>query len=195
VKSLVIMPAMLICVLGELATAQNSTAIPSWVRPGVVVTYNGFSSFLRGGQPDKSVTVVETTEVISVSGNAVSGISHIRNPSIPLPAQDAKWLSVEGTACSGYFGRFWVDPLHPTDSVKGPNGESFTVKGHGPYSLGGQTWNSTGLTYENPSTGVRYDLTFDADSGLILAYAEVSPAQQAYKFFASIAGANLASPK
>src|SRR6266436_5780514 len=91
--------------LSTAASAQTSTSIPSWVHPGVVVTYHCFSSFLRDGQPTDSVTVLETTEVISVSGNTVYGISHIRNMSIPLPGQDAKWLSVEGEASNGYFGR------------------------------------------------------------------------------------------
>lgn len=185
-KSVAFILAVIAHLFGAAASAQ--TSIPSWVHPGVVVTYNCFSSFLRDGQPTDSVTVLETTEVISVSGNTVSGISHIRNPSIPLPGQDEKWLSVEGQACNGYFGRFWVDPANPTDSVKGPSGESYAVKGQAPFSLGSQTWNSTALTYENLSSGVRYDLTFDSDSGLILAYAEVGPSQQIYKFFASISG-------
>jgi hypothetical protein len=50
--------------------------------------------------------------------------------------------------------------------------------------MAGRTWYATALQYKGPS--VEYHVTFDAQSGLILSYAEIFPNQHLYRFFTSI---------
>jgi len=159
-------------------------AVPSWVQPGVVVSYDGYSAFVQGGQYQSPVQTVVTMETVSVAGNSVSGTTFVSGPGAPGVMQSYPWTCVEGGACEW---RYWVDPSNPTGSVKGPNGEVFSVVGSAPYSYGGYAvQDATMMAYENAQTGVEYHITFETRTGLVLAYAEKYPSQQTFLYINSV---------
>jgi len=163
-------------------------AVPSWVQPGVVVAYDGVSSGIQNGQPVNGVQTLITLRVTSVSGNTVTGTTEVTNPQIDpsIWHLDYQWTCVDGTTCDW---RFWVDPANPTSSVKGPNGEPYTIGGPVTYQspLGGQPVTGTYVMYySNADTHVEYHLTYEARTGLIAAYAEKYPTQQTYLYLKSI---------
>ena len=161
-----------------LAGAQMRPSTPNWVRPGLVVMYDGGARFM--GPHPSALTLVETTRVQSVSNGRVTGSSNLRNGANPMQ-NNFNWTCMEGGACDTYPARFWVDPQNPTASIHGPNGEPFTVMGRSPSTYGGRTWDGTTMVYQNPASGTQYMVIFDTASGLILAYSESTPAQQTFK--------------
>jgi hypothetical protein len=175
--------------LGFLAVAvsgQNGPAVPSWVHPGLTVTYDGVSAFVQNGKFSQSVQVVMTTRVTAVAGGRVSGSTLFQTVGTPLQSTHA-WSCTSTGNCSGdatgFTGQFWVDPANPTTSVHGPHGEPYTLKGNSPYSYGGHTWDSTTMSYKNPATGWQLFMVFETKTGLVLAYSESSPAQQVHTYF------------
>jgi hypothetical protein len=168
---------------------QTGPVIPAWVKPGTTVAYDGVSAFVNNGRFSQAVQVVMTTRVTSVSGNAVSGITRIQTVGTPL-ASTHTWTCTAAGSCRsdmpGFSGKFWVDPAHPVESVRGPNGEPYILMGRAPYAYGGRKWSGATLSYQNPATGWQYVLTFDTATGLILAYAETSPSQQVHTYFRSM---------
>ena len=172
-------------------TAQTAPVIPTWVKPGLVVTYDGVSAFVNNGRFSQGIRVVMMTRVTSVTGNAVSGITQIQTVGAPIGGNHAWACNAKGICKSdmtGFSGKFWVDPAAPADSVKGPNGELFSLVGRGPYAYGGRTWSGATLSYQNPATGFQYVLTFDTKTGLVLAYSETSPGEQVHTYFRSMSG-------
>ncbi|HYL94001.1 MAG TPA: hypothetical protein VEW69_12695 [Alphaproteobacteria bacterium] len=176
---------------GATFNAQSVPIIPAWIHAGLVVTYDSVSAFVNQGRFSQGVRVLMTTRVTAVSKGAVSGITQMQTVGTPLGGRHA-WTCNAMGACqgdqTGFTGKFWVDPDHPTDSVRGPNGEPYRLIGRGPYAYGGRTWSGVMLSYQNPSTGFQYDLTFDAKSGLVLAYSETSPGQQVHVYFRAMSG-------
>jgi hypothetical protein len=167
-------------------SGQNGPSIPSWVHPGLTVTYDGVSAFMRNGQPSQSVQVVMTTHVTAVAGGKVSGSTLFQTVGTPLRSTHA-WTCTSAGNCSGdatgFSGQFWVDPANPTASVHGAHGEPYTINGHSPYSYGGHTWDSTTMSYKNPATGWQLFMVFETKTGLVLAYSETSPGQQVHTYF------------
>jgi len=162
--------------------------IPSWVQPGVTVVYDGVSSGVQDGQPVNGVQALITLRVTGVSGNTVRGTVEVFNPTLGLPVQlpSNEWSCTDGQVCSS---RFWVDPANPAGSVKGPNGEPYTEGGPVPYTspFGGPAVSGTNvLYYQNPDSHVEYHMTYQARTGLVVAYAEVYPSQRTYYYFRSI---------
>src|SRR5258708_31242409 len=65
-------------------SGQNGPSIPSWGHPGLTVTYDGVSAFVRNGQFSQSVQVVMTTRVTSMAGGRVSGSTLFQTVGTPL---------------------------------------------------------------------------------------------------------------
>ncbi len=188
-KGLAFLLTIILALCVSTAPAQTAATIPAWVQPGLVVAYDGVSAFVRNGRFSQGIRVVMTTRVTSVSGNKVSGVTQVQTVGSPIGGRHSWTCTAAGNCISdmgGFSGKFWVDPAHPTDSVRGPNGEPFSVVGRGPYSYGGRSWSGVTLTYQNPATGWQYLLIFDSNTGLILAYSENSPGQQVHTYFRSI---------
>jgi len=168
------------------ASAQQPPAVPTWVRPGLVVTYTGDSAYMRNGAVTQPIAVTMTTRVTSVSGNVVAGVTQVQNGNAPLSQTISWWCSSSGACRSnkaGSNGKFWVDPADPVTSSLGPNGEQMTVIGNSTYTLNKHVYNATTLGYQNKATGLRLLLVFETTSGLVLEYAESGPAEQMHLFF------------
>lgn len=180
-----------VCVSVHSVRADNPPTIPSWIRPGQVVVYDGDSAFVSNGRFTQGIRVVMTTKVNSSSSTQVSGITNVQTVGSPIGGTHA-WNCNAGGYCtsdsSGLNGQFWVDPANPTASKRGANGETYALKGTGPYTLNGKTWSGTLMTYENAATGVQLVCTFDSATGLILQYSESSPSEQVHTYFRSMSG-------
>lgn len=189
-KILAIAVTILVAVFTATVSAQNGAVIPAWVKPGLVVTYDGVSAFVNPyGRFTQGIRVVMITRVNSISEGKVSGVTQVQTVGSPIGGRHAWACNAAGDClkdATGFHGKFWVDPDHATDSVKGPNGEPFKIVGQGPYAYGGRSWSATMLSYQNPDTGVQINTTFDSKSGLILAHSENSPAQQVHIYFRSM---------
>ena len=171
------------------AVAQTAATIPAWVHPGLVVTYDGVSAFVNNGRFSQGIRVVMTTRVISVAAGKVSGVTNVQTVGTPIGGSHSWTCNAAGscaTDMTGLAGKFWVDPAHPADSARGPNGEPYTVMGQAPYSYGGRSWSATTMSYQNPATGVQFMIIFDSKTGLVLAYSETSPGQQVHTYFRSM---------
>jgi hypothetical protein len=165
---------------------QNGPTIPSWVHPGLTVSYDGVSASIANGRPSQSVQVVMTTRVTAVAGNRVSATTQLQTVGTPLRSTHPWTCTSTGncnTDATGMSGQFWVDPANPTGSAHGAHGEPYTINGHSPYSYGGHTWDATTMSYNNPATGWQLFMVFETKTGLVLAYAETSPAQQVHTYF------------
>jgi hypothetical protein len=191
-KNFVIGVTILVAVSTVSVSAQNGPVIPAWVKPGLVVTYDSVSAFVNQyGRFNQGIRVVMTTRVNSVSGGKVLGVTQVQTVGTPISGRHEWACNAAGncaTDATGLSGKFWIDPDHAVDSIKGPNGETFKVVGQGPYSYGGRSWSATMLSYQNPDTGVQINTTFDTKSGLILAHSENSPSQQVHAYFRSMSG-------
>jgi hypothetical protein len=173
------------------ARAQNGPTIPAWVHPGVVVVYDGVSAFVQNGRFTQGVKVVMTTRVMSVNGGVVTGVTQVQTVGTPIGGSH-QWTCNAAGNCSGdatgMNGKFWVDPMGPTNSAKGPNGEPMTMMGSAPYPLNGKTWAASTMSYQNPASGWQIVTTFETKTGLVLAYAETGPAEQVHTYFRSMSG-------
>ncbi len=164
-------------------SGQNGPSIPSWVHPGLTVTYDGVSAFVRNGQFSQSIQVLMTTRVSAVGGGRVSANTTFQTVGTPLRSNIAWTCTATGNCGTGTSAQFWVDPANPTASFHGAHGEPYTINGHSPYSYGGHTWDSTTMSYNNPATGWQLFAVFETKTGLILAYSETSPGQQVHTYF------------
>jgi len=179
------------CVSGDFVKAQNAPTIPSWIHPRLIVTYDGDSAFVTNGRFSQGIRVVMTTRVNSSSATHVSGVTSLQTVGSPIGGTHAWNCNANGMCTSdlpGFSGQFWVDPTNPTASKRGPNGEPYTVKGTGPYTLHGKTWSGTMIVYENAASKVQNVCTFDSKTGLVLQYSESSPSEQVHIYFRSMSG-------
>jgi hypothetical protein len=173
------------------ANAQNGPTIPGWVRPGLVVAYDGVSAFVQNGRFTQGIQVVMTSRVNSVNNGQVSAVTQVQTVGSPVGGTHA-WTCNAAEICTtdatGFHGKFWVDPANPIASKRGPNGETYTIMGSAPYSYNGRTWDATTMSYQNQATGWQLMCVFETKSGLIIAYSETSPAQQVHTYFRSMSG-------
>lgn len=180
-----------ICSSVHSVRADNAPTIPSWIHQSLIVTYDGDSAFVTNGRFSQGIRVVMTTKVNSSSSTQVSGITSVQTVGSPIGGTHAWNCNASGyctSDSSGLNGQFWVDPANPTASKRGANGETYTLKGTGPYTLNGKTWTGTLMVYENAASGVQLVCTFDSKSGLILQYSESSPSEQVHTYFRSTSG-------
>lgn len=175
----------------ETVSGQNAPTIPAWIHPGVVVVYDGVSAFVNNGRFSQGIQVVMTTQVTAVGGNKVSGITQLQTVGSPIGGRHG-WTCTATSDCTsdmpGFSGKFWVDPANPLASIKGANGERYSMVGKGPYSRAGRNWDATTISYQNPATGWQLFCIFDTRTGLVLAYSETSPGQQVHTYFRSLSG-------
>lgn len=170
-------------------TGQNGPAIPAWVHPGVVVTYDGVSAFVNNGRFSQGIQTIITTRINSISGGQVDGVTQVQTVGSPIGGSHAWRCDAAGnctTDATGLAGKFWIDPANPTASIRGAHGERFSLAGKGPYSLHGQSWTAGTLSYNNPDTGWQIVCIFDSKTGLVLAYSETSPGEQVHTYFRSM---------
>jgi len=179
------MKVVLLIIASILLAGIAVASVPSWVQPGIVTVYDGLSSSIQNGQTQNGVHTVITTQVDAVSNNEVSGTTRVDIPTAQPGGWSYSWTADEGDPWRDVH-RFWIDPINPTASVKGPNGEIFNIIGSGPYSYGGKSWDAILMAYTNQDTGVEYRLTFETKTGLILAYIEKYPSQNTFIYFRSI---------
>jgi hypothetical protein len=169
--------AFLLLLFSAIASAAST---PSWVQPGVSVTYDGLSSAVVQGQVQNSVQVVVTITVNQRSGNTVAGLTTVTNP-MAYAVDEYPWSCTEGMPCGW---RFWVDPA---GSAVGPNGERMEELGALPFAYGSYSTDDAAMVgYSNEQTGAEYRYVFEQRTGLVLAYTEKFPGQQTYIYFTSI---------
>jgi len=181
--------ALVLSLTAFASAQQQPPAVPTWIRPGLVVTYTGDSAFMQGGKVTQPISVTMTTHVTSVSANQVVGVTQVQNGNAPLTQTISWWCSSSGACRSnkaGSNGKFWVDPANPVASALGPNGEQMTVIGSMTYALNKHVYNATTMGYQNKATGLRMLLVFETSSGLMLEYAESAPTEQMHLFFQSM---------
>jgi hypothetical protein len=173
------------------ARAQSAPVIPAWIHPGLAVIYDGDAAYVKNGILSPGATVAVTTQVNSVKGNEVFGVTTIQVAGSPA-GQKHTWTCSAAERCTsdmpGFSGMFWVDPANPTASIKGPNGEPYSMRGNAPYTRNGMTWAATTISYQNQSTQVQYMCIFETKTGLYLAYSESSPGGQVHTYFRSMSG-------
>jgi hypothetical protein len=191
-RILAISMILLLALFTATVSAENNAVIPAWVKPGLVVTYDSVSAFVNQyGRFEQGVQIVMTSRVISVSGGKVSGVTQIQTVGAPIQGKH-EWACNAAADCvkdaTGLSGKFWVDPDHLTDSIKGPFGERYSVVGKMPYSRGGRSWDAVMLSYQNADTKVAYQDIVEAKTGLILAHAETSPSEQVHVYFRTMSG-------
>jgi len=154
-------------------------SIPAWIVPNTAVT---------------QLTMTATSvSAAGVAGNVVlvfSGLTRTGTFS----------CNTIGICTGSYPGQFWVDPVLPTESMES---EPLTVRGtltSAITGVAGGTWTWTTMAYQDPAgcdpdqtpaTCILYQTTFDAHSGLILAFLEYHPSQETILTFAGLTGATL----
>jgi hypothetical protein len=188
-KGFAVLLIMLIALCVSAVPAQTGPTIPGWIHPGLTVMYNGDSAFVQNGRYVQPVQLVLTTRVNSVSSTAVSALTQFQTVGTPLVNRVTWSCNAAGncqSSAAGFSGQFWVDPNAPTASSHGVNGEPYSIMGQGPYNVAGKTWAATTMTYQNPASGVQLSTVFETKTGLVLAHAENSPAQQAHVFLRGI---------
>jgi hypothetical protein len=186
-----LIPILIVLCALTTVTGQNSPVIPAWVHPGVVVTYDGVSAFVNNGRFSQGIQTLITTRINSISGGKVAGVTQIQTVGTLLSGRHAWSCDAAGNCtadATGFVGKFWIDPANPTASIRGANGERFSLIGKGPYSLRGRSWNAATLNYNNPATGWNIVCIFDSKTGLVLAYSETSPGEQVHTYFRSMSG-------
>ena len=176
---------------GTRAAAQGAAKIPAWVRPGLVVVYDGVSAFVANGRFSQGIQIVMTTRVTAVANGVVAAVTNVQTVGSPIGGAHL-WRCTAGGLCqgdaTGMNNHFWVDVAHPAGSWQGPNGEPYRVIGQAPYRYGQRTWAGVGMSYSNPASGTQYVLTYDAATGLVLQYSETNPAQQVHIYMRSATG-------
>lgn len=165
-----------------LLAGEGSAAVPDWVRPGMSLTYEGMTASIQDGQPVSGMQMVMTTTVDRAAENSVSGSTRVDIPNAPTYGWTYNWTAVEGESWRDVH-RFWVDPKDPTASVRGPEGEELSVVGQEIYEREGKTWQATIMAAR--SQGAEVSLTYETESGLILAYAEKRSSQHLSIFLGS----------
>ena len=163
------------------------STVPTWVQPGLSLTYECYSTFISQGQYTDAVGAKVTINVNSVTPNSVSGITYVEDVLFLGYVTQYPFTCYEGQPCDWLF---WVDPNNPTQTTVGPNGEKYTDGGSaGPFSYEGvyvsgsySVEDAIMLFYQNEETGVEYHLLYETQTGLIVAYTEIFPSQETYLY-------------
>jgi hypothetical protein len=165
--------------------ASAAAKIPAWVRAGLDVTYIAYSAFVENGKYVDPIELTVSSLVTSSSASIASGKTTTHTIGTPLTST-YNWTCTNLGQCRGGDWQFWVDPNDPTASIRGPEGERFTIAGSGRYTdPWKRTWNATLLNYQNNSSGVRFTVCFDRSSGLILYNVESYPTEYVLEFYYS----------
>lgn len=159
---------------------QLQPVTPDWIKPGLTVYYDGYSAFVKDGQYNSPVQTVWKYRVDSVDGNTFSGTASVTVPNTGLEPLTAQWTAYDGGT---HDYRFWINPGNPAGSVTGTNGEPYRVVATMPYELNGKTYQATTLASSIPGTGAEFHITYDTETGLIIAQAIKYPTEEVYTYF------------
>ncbi|MHB8120240.1 MAG: hypothetical protein ACYDHX_16220 [Methanothrix sp.] len=135
--------------------------IPSWVQPGVIVTYQSMATNVDAlGNYNNPGSTFAKMQVIGREGNSVQ----IDTTFGTLPSKSTSFCT-EGQPCDWIF---WVDPNDPLNSVVGTNGERFQILGETPYSdAEGRKYDTVLLSLNLPGQ-VDNRIYYEKESGLII---------------------------
>ena len=144
--------------------AQAAPALPTWVKPGLVLRYVEN----LGGYVDYDYT----DTVTSVSQGVVQVTTYTWSPGLAGTGKYVYWHC--SSVCTGLpaqtSGQFWIDPTNPVASLSG---------GHWPYKyLGvknlkvGNKWWKVGVLFYSNALGQNAVTDFQASTGLFLYHKE-----------------------
>ncbi|MDF0590700.1 hypothetical protein [Candidatus Methanocrinis natronophilus] len=141
----------------------NTEAAPSWVREGLRATYYAtVDQGPRDGKPRSGDALLQT-DVVALEGSLVttSTASYVRSPlGLFQPLAGAGFGSVVPAGC----GDFWCSPEVLAKVPEGDDGDLTVLRG--PVEAAGSTFQAVRL--EVKRTGIRYSMTYDAETGLLL---------------------------
>lgn len=164
------------------------TEVPAWVKPEVVFLYDHNSAFVSGAGDDKKYTspvhLQWQIHIDSVTTDSYTFTSIWKNVVYPLQGNPTTF-----TWTYGVKGELvpWIDPKNPAGSIVSPLGVPYTVMPPiNPYTL--PTTNQVYphavlMVAEIPDTGTMYKLTYDGDTGLVLAYSMISPGEEIFIYY------------
>jgi len=135
--------------------------VPSWVQPGLVVTYESKAANVDvSGNYNSPGSTIVTMQVIGREENKVQ-----LETTFGYPPSKSTSFCTEGLPCDW---RFWVDPNDPLDSVVGMNGEKFKILGETPYSdAEGRNYNTIILSLNLPGQ-LDNRIYYEKESGLVI---------------------------
>jgi hypothetical protein len=164
---------------GIVASAEAATpAFPPWIKPGLTLHFVGYAAGRAGGRMQNPVVVSETIKVTALDNGRLYATSVVYPQGEQIEATTSNWSCDSAGTCQGNALQFWVDPQDPTGSIHGPNGEVYEVAGVGRFTdQWNRAWKATTLLYQNPANGVRFSITYETSSGLILEINQSYPNQ------------------
>lgn len=169
-------------VLADPAAAAQPK-VPTWVRTGLSVPYMAYSAAVQNGRFVNGIVVDMKDTVTGTGGGLVTGVTQLQTQGDP-EVTTYRWACNAAGSCRGGDWQFWVDPANPTGSIRGPDGEIFTVLGREAYTdPWHRVWNATILNYEDPANGVRFTVAYQTGSGLILYSVQSYPSQYTAAYY------------
>ena len=163
--------------------ANVGAAAPSWIRPGLSVTYDGISGPREQYMTSRAVMATITSRVTGGDGATYNGDITVQNKLYPNIVQTYQWSYTNGDpTLGGNIIVIWVDPANPTHAY----GYPWVIVGQGPFKTGGYTWDATTLIYRVPDTVGEHHMVYDTQSGLVLYYDELNPYFTEQRWFSSI---------
>jgi hypothetical protein len=165
--------------------------IPAWVSQGTRISYDGYSGFVTVvGDHKEYSSPVHTRWDVTVNKVTTDSITFYLDSYIAeLPELQHTTLTHTWTYGDNYDFCIWVDPADPTSTVVAPVGMPYTFMGIQPYTLQttGQYYVRAGLIVADIlGTGTQYSITYDADTGLVLAHSFTSPGEDVYLYLISV---------
>ena len=141
----------------------NTKPAPSWVAEGLRATYYAtVDQGARDGKPQVGDALIQT-DVVALEGSfaATSTVSYVRSPlGLFRPLPGGGFGSVVPAGC----GDFWCSPEVLAKVPEGDGGDLSVIRG--PVEVAGSTFQAVRL--EVKRTGIRYAMTYDAETGLLL---------------------------
>ena len=141
----------------------NTKPAPSWVVEGLRATYYAtVDQGTRDGKPQVGDALIQTDVVaLEESTVATSTASYVRGPlGLFHPLAGGGFGSVVPAGC----GDFWCSPEVLAKVPEGDGGDLSVIRG--PVEVAGSTFQAVRL--EVKRTGIRYAMTYDAETGLLL---------------------------
>jgi hypothetical protein len=164
------------------------TEVPVWIKPGAVLLYDHRSAFVSGAGDDKkyssAVHLQWQLHIDAVTKNSITFTASYKNVEYPIPGETLApqtWTYGKSMELVP-----WIDPKDPAGTVVSPVGMPYTVFPSYPYTLptNGQVYpHAVLMAAEIPDTGTMYKITYDADTGLVLAYSYICPSEEMFIYY------------
>lgn len=154
---------------------------PGWVRPGTIVSYDAMSAIVYNNQvmPGTQVTAMMQFEVKNITTESV----FFDILTVEVTGRSTKKQSNQYAAL---MGDFWLDPAllntMPLGSTIQYSGYPFRYLGRGPLTIRSQTYQDV-LLFNYQSSNSLYKFYMDGNTGVMLAYTEVSTDKFVRLFF------------